>query len=81
MYIERERKIVLLTRHVDHPTVAVLHYVACLTVDPAGGHAVDLVEARVQSLGLTLSPRRRQVGQLQQGEESRGREIRLEENK
>lgn len=54
-----------LTRHVHHPAVAVLHYVACFTVDPAGSHTVDLEKARLQSFRLTLAPWGRQVGQLQ----------------
>lgn len=62
---------VMLTRHVHHPAVAVLHDVAGLAVDPAGRHTVDLEEARLQSLGLALSPRGRQVGQLQ-GRRRRG---------
>lgn len=62
------------TGHVHHPAVAVLHDVARLAVDPAGRHAVHLEESRLQGPGLALSPRRRQVGQLQvrrgRGEES-----------
>lgn len=53
------------TGHVHHPAVAVLHNVACLTVDPAGGHAVHREEARLQSLRLALAPGRRQEGELQ----------------
>lgn len=56
---------VVLTGHVHHPAVAVLHDVARFTVDPAGGYAVDLEEARLQSFGLALSPWGRQVGQLE----------------
>lgn len=55
----------VLTRHVHHPAVAVLHDVPRFAVNPAGGDAVHLEKARLQSLGLALSPRRRQVGQLQ----------------
>ncbi len=58
-----------LTRHVHHPAVAVLHDVAGFTVNPAGGYTVDLEKARLQSLRLALSPRGRQVGQLQVREE------------
>lgn len=54
----------MLTWHVHHPAVAVLHNVASFTVNSAGRYAVDLKEARLQSLGLTLSPWGRQVGQL-----------------
>lgn len=60
-----------LTRHVHHPAVAVFHNVARFTVDPAGGHTVDLEKAGLQSSGLTLSPRGRQVGEL--GERKEGR--------
>lgn len=55
-----------LTGHVHHPAVAVLHDVASLAVDPAGGHAVGLEKPRLQSPPLALSPRGRQVGQLQE---------------
>lgn len=56
-----------LTRHVHHPAVAILHYVACFTVDPAGSYTVDLEKARLQSFRLALAPWGRQVGQLQVG--------------
>lgn len=59
------RPVVVLTGHVHHPAVAVLHDVPCFTVNPAGGNTVDLEKARLQSLWLALSPRGRQVGQLQ----------------
>lgn len=55
-----------------HPAVAVLHNVARLTVDPAGGHTVHLEKARLQSLRFALSPRGRQVGQLQVWKEGVG---------
>ena len=62
----------VLTGHVHHPAVAVLHNVPCFTVDPAGGYTVDLEKTRLQSFGLTLSPRGRQVGQLRVRKEARG---------
>lgn len=64
--------VALLTRHVDHPAVAILHNVARLAVDPAGGYAVDLKEARLQSFGLALSPRGRQVSQLERRKHTEG---------
>ena len=57
-----------LTWHVDHPTIAVLHDVAGLAVDPAGGDTVRREVAGLQGLGFTLSPRGRQVGQLHRRE-------------
>lgn len=52
------------TRHVDHPTVAVLHQVSRLAVDPTGGDAVGAEEVGVHRRGLAVPPRRRQVRQL-----------------
>lgn len=53
-----------LTRHVDHPAVAVLHQVPRLAVDPAGRDAVAAEEVGVHRRGLAVPPRRRQVCQL-----------------
>lgn len=47
------------TRHMDHPAVAVLHQVSCLTVDPAGRDAVSAEEVWVHRRGLAVPPWRR----------------------
>lgn len=47
-----------------HATVTVLHQVARLTVDTAGGDAVGAEEVRVHGRGFAVPPRRRQVGEL-----------------
>lgn len=57
--------LLVLTGHVHHPAVAVLYDVAGLTVDPAGSYTIDLEKARLESFRFALSPRGRQVGQLQ----------------
>lgn len=56
--------VVPLTRHVDHPAVAVLHQVPRLAVDPARCDAVAAEEVGVHRRGLAVPPRRRQVCQL-----------------
>lgn len=53
-----------LTRHVDHPAVAVLHQVPRLAVNPAGRDAVAAEEVGVHRRGLAVPPRWRQVCQL-----------------
>ena len=45
--VTRGKKVCALTGHVHHPAVTVFHDVACLTVDPASCHTIDLEEARV----------------------------------
>lgn len=59
--------VVPLTRHVDHPAVAVLHQVPRLAVDPARCDAVAAEEVGVHRRGLAVPPRRRQVCQLGEG--------------
>lgn len=59
-----------LTWHVDHATVAVLHDVAGLTVDPTGGDAVNRKEVEPHLGGPALAPRRGQVCELQDRKEA-----------
>lgn len=71
--VPRGRPPLALTWHVDHSTVAVLHDVAGLTVDPTGGDAVNREEVEPHLGGPALAPRRGQVCELQdrkQGQQS-----------
>lgn len=58
-----------LTWHVDHATVAVLHDVAGLTVNPTGSDAVNRKEVESHLRGPALAPRRGQVCELQDRKE------------
>lgn len=52
------------TRHVHHATVAVVHQVACFTVDATGCDAVTVKEVWVHGRHLTVSPGRGKIYQL-----------------
>lgn len=54
----------MLTWHVHHAAVAVLHQVARLAIDAAGRDAVGVEEVRVHGRGLAVSPGRGKVDQL-----------------
>lgn len=66
--IQQWHALLVPTRHVDHPAVAVLHQVSSLTVDPAGRDAVSAEEVRVHRRGLAVPPRWRQVRELRKRE-------------
>lgn len=53
-----------LTWHVHHAAVTVLHQVAGLTVDAAGGNAVGVEEIRVHGNSFAGAPGRGQVDEL-----------------
>lgn len=52
------------TWHVHHAAVTVLHQVAGLTVDAAGGNAVGVEEIRVHGNSFAGAPGRGQVDEL-----------------
>lgn len=52
------------TGHVHHAAVAVLHQIARLAVDAAGGDTVCAEEFRVHGRWLAVAPRRRKIRQL-----------------